>query len=148
MRAPFQVFAIPYRLIHGSPVFCVFHRADMDRWQFIAGGGEDDETPLEAAKRETAEEGGVSGQSWIELKSLAYIPAEVIQERHRRNWPKDTYVIPNYPFAFACEEDIRLSHEHRDCVWLGYEEAAEKLSWESDRIALYELRCRLEAGEG
>ena len=30
-------------------MYCVFHRADHDQWQFIAGGGEDNETPLAAA---------------------------------------------------------------------------------------------------
>ncbi len=59
MRAAFQILAIPYRIIGGAPFYCVFHRADFDQWQFIAGGGEDDETPLEAAKREALEEGGV-----------------------------------------------------------------------------------------
>ena len=55
MRAAFQILAIPYRIIDGTPRYCVFHRADHDKWQFIAGGGEDAETPLEAAKRETLE---------------------------------------------------------------------------------------------
>lgn len=50
MRAPFQILAIPYQIVDGSPKYCVFHRADHDQWQFIAGGGEDNETPLEAAK--------------------------------------------------------------------------------------------------
>ena len=41
MRAPFQILAIPYQIVDGSPLYCVFHRADHDQWQFIAGGGED-----------------------------------------------------------------------------------------------------------
>ena len=49
MRAPFQILAIPYRIVDGTPMYCVFHRADHDQWQFIAGGGEDNETPLAAA---------------------------------------------------------------------------------------------------
>lgn len=52
MRAPFQILAIPYKIIDGLPLYCVFHRADFDQWQFIAGGGEDDEMPLQAAIRE------------------------------------------------------------------------------------------------
>lgn len=59
MRAPFQILAIPYKIINSSPLYCVFHRADFDQWQFIAGGGEDDESPVQAAKREISEEGGV-----------------------------------------------------------------------------------------
>ncbi len=57
MRAPFQIRAIPYRMINESLMYCVFHRADFDQWQFIAGGGENNETPLEAAKREAIEKG-------------------------------------------------------------------------------------------
>ena len=83
MRAPFQILAIPYQIIDGSPRYCVVHRADHDQWQFIAGGGEDNETPLEAAKRETVEEGGVQADKWIELKSLSYIPVPIISEKRR-----------------------------------------------------------------
>ena len=48
------------RIVDGTPMYCVFHRADHDQWQFIAGGGEDNEIPLAAAERETFEEGGVN----------------------------------------------------------------------------------------
>lgn len=147
MRAPFQVLAIPYRVIDDTPVFCIFHRADHDQWQFIAGGGEDDETPLEAAKRETAEESGAASPEWIALKSLSYIPAAVIREEHRRSWDKGTYVIPEYTFGFACKEDITISHEHTEYVWMTYEEAIKKLKWDSNRTALYELNCRLVGNE-
>ena len=78
MRAPFQILAIPYRIVDGTPMYCVFHRADHDQWQFIAGGGEDNETPLAAAKRETFEEGGVHSTQWLGLKSLSYIPVTII----------------------------------------------------------------------
>ena len=70
MRAPFQILAIPYRIINGSPLYCAFHRADFDQWQFIAGGGEDDESPVQAALREISEEGGVIACNIIELKSM------------------------------------------------------------------------------
>lgn len=143
MRAPFQILAIPYQIIDGSPRYCVFHRADHDQWQFIAGGGEDNETPLEAAKRETVEEGGVQADKWIELKNLSYIPVTIISEKRRQHWNKDTHVIPEYTFGFECKEDIQLSHEHTECVWLTYEEANQKLKWDSNRTALYELNCRL-----
>ena len=141
MRAPFQILAIPYRFIDGSPKYCVFHRADHDQWQFIAGGGEDNETPFEAAKRETFEEGGVQSDKWMELKSLAYIPVTIISEKHRQHWDKHTYVIPEHAFGFECREDIQLSHEHTECVWLTYDEVNRKLKWDSNRTAVYELYC-------
>ena len=83
MRAAFQILVIPYRIMDNSPLYCVFHRADLDQWQFIAGGGEEDETPLEAANRETFEESGVQPDKWVALKSLSYIPAAAVSDRVR-----------------------------------------------------------------
>ena len=143
MRAAFQILAIPYRIIDDTPIYCVFHRADHDQWQFIAGGGEDNESPIEAAKREILEEGGVKVSKLTELKSLAYIPVIIISEKYRQHWNKDTYVIPEYSFSFECQEDMRLSHEHTECVWLTYDEANQKLKWDSNRTALFELNCRI-----
>ena len=146
MRAPFQVLAIPYRVVDGKPIYCVFCRADHDQWQFISGGGEDDETPHEAVKREICEEGGVMEAVVTALKSMAYIPAFVFPKHHLYGWPKDTYVIPEYVFAFECTGDIVLSHEHTAFRWLPYEEARDILKWDSNRTALYELHCRLTEG--
>ncbi len=143
MRAPFQILAIPYRMVDGALKYCVFHRSDCDEWQFIAGGGEDAETPLEAAKREAFEEGGVRSDAWIELKSMSYLPVTAISEKCRRHWSEDTYVIPEYSFGFECRDDIKISREHAECVWLTYDEAMKKLKWDSNRTALYELNCRL-----
>ena len=143
MRAPFQILAIPYRLVDNRTEYCVFHRADLDQWQFIAGGGENAETPWEAAKRETLEEGGVRSEHWIALDSLAYVPAMVISEKHRQHWSRDIYVIPEDAFGFECTAEIELSEEHTECVWLSYEEASGKLQWDSNRTALFELNCIL-----
>ena len=56
MRAPLQVLALPYRWTDSDLEFCIFLRRRHDTWQFISGGGEDDETPLETVKREVEEE--------------------------------------------------------------------------------------------
>jgi dihydroneopterin triphosphate diphosphatase len=144
MRAPFQILAIPYRIIDGTLMFCVMHRSDADWWQFIAGGGEDSETPIEAAKREMFEEAGVTVKNILQLTFMAYVPTDCFAEHHRKNWPADTYIIPEYCFAFECDSNIALSHEHTECAWLTYDEACKTLKWDSNRTALYELKCRLE----
>lgn len=143
MRAPFQILAIPYKITDGTPSYCVFHRADHDQWQFVAGGGEDDETPAEAARREAYEECGSRSDKWTELTSLAYIPAAVISAPRRAHWDKDVYVIPEYAFAFECESDVTLSDEHDEFLWFPFDEALKKLLWDSNRTALYELNARL-----
>ncbi len=102
MRAPFQILAIPYRTVDGILYYCVLHRSDHNQWQFIAGGGEDDETPLEAAKRETWEESGIQAENMMELTSLSYLPITIIKESYRQHWDKNMYVIPEYTFGFEC----------------------------------------------
>jgi dATP pyrophosphohydrolase len=63
MRAPFQILAIPYRL-KPNLQYCVLHRSDIDQYQFVASGGEDDEKPIEAATREISEETSVKAGDW------------------------------------------------------------------------------------
>ena len=143
MRAPFQILAIPFKRVDGDLKYCVFHRADHDQWQFLSGGGEDEETPEEAAKREISEESGLSTAELIPLRSMCFIPTEIFPKRYLENWSSDTYVIPEFAFAFECRDAIRLSQEHLECAWLSCEEAKARLKWDSNRTALYELDCRL-----
>ena len=109
MRAPFQILAIPYKIIGDLPLYCVFHRADFDQWQFIAGGGEDDEMPLQAAIREIYEEVGINADNILELKAMCYIPTDIFPKKYLYNWAEDTYVGPEYTFLFNCNESIKLS---------------------------------------
>ena len=78
MRAPYQILAIPYKRTP-ELLFCVFRRADCDQCRFVAGGGEEDETPPEAAVREMKEETGVTATSVISLVSAAYLPANAVK---------------------------------------------------------------------
>ncbi len=143
MRAPLQILAIPYKIVDGSPLYCLLRRSDSEYWQFIAGGGEDDETPLEAARREIFEESGVKADNIMQLTSMCYVQIDIFRKRYLYNWPKDMYVVPEYAFGFECNDDIVLSHEHTECLWLTYDEARSKCKWDSNRTALYELNCIL-----
>ena len=59
-RAKYQVLVIPYHIENGNVKYCIFKRHDMKVWQFIAGGGEDeDETIIISAKREAYEEANI-----------------------------------------------------------------------------------------
>ena len=147
MRAPFQILAIPYR-VKPDLRYCVLHRSDSDQYQFVAGGGEDDEKPMEAAAREICEETSVRKAHIIPLTSMAYIPADVISKEHRDLWPPDTIVIPEYAFGFECDAEIALSDEHTGFAWMTCDEAIARLTWDSNKTALYELDRRLLKGDG
>jgi dATP pyrophosphohydrolase len=141
-RAPFNVLAIPYRLVGDDYQYAVFHRQSCPMWQFVAGGGEDGETPIEAAQRETLEEAGVDGGvSWIRLDSTASVPRTAFPGAP---WPANVYVIPEYCFAVDVEDrELRLSCEHDKVEWLDYSVARDRLTWDSNRTAMWELRERL-----
>ena len=109
----------------------------------MAGGGEDDEQPIEAAAREIYEETSIKAGHIVPLTSMAYIPANVISKKHRDLWSPDTIVIPEYTFGFECDSKIVLSNEHNGFEWLTYDEAITRLTWDSNKTALYELNCRL-----
>ena len=143
MREPYQILSIPYRIVDGTPLFCIFRRADSSYWQFIAGGGENGETPIEAAKRETFEEIGVEPKNIQQLTCIAQVPAGVIAENKRQHWDKNTFVIPEYSFAFECDLEPTLSNEHTEYKWLTYDEARKLLKWDSNKIAMYEINCQL-----
>ena len=147
-RQPLQVIVIPFREREGGEYeFAVFHRADASMWQFIAGGAEDDETAEQAARREAAEEAGIPGGArLIRLDSRASVPRTAFGPTE--HWPEDLLVVPEYSFAVdATGQELALSQEHDKVSWLSFEEAARVLTWESNRVALWELNERLKADQ-
>lgn len=146
MRAPFQILAVPYRFIKGELRFCVFRRTGSDVWQFVAGGGENNEKPIQAAQREIKEETGVTAEKLTELKSVAFVPTEIVAENIRTHWDKNIFVIPEYSFAFECNADPTISREHSEYKWLPYNDVRKLLKWDSNKVAMYEIMCRLNSG--
>lgn len=145
-RAPFQVLVIPFDDT-GSLRVAVLRRADMDVWQFVAGGGEEGESPLQAALRESLEEIGAEGAALYPLDTCCSMPASIIRPERRSHWPARTLVIPEYAFALRMQpEALRLSREHTQAVWLSPPEAARLLCYDSNRTALEELALRLARG--
>ncbi len=143
MRAPFQVLVFPYRRTGDGFEFAAFHRADMQGvWQGIAGGGEDEEVPIEAAIRETTEEAGLpSSLAFVTLASSTTIPVEWVGGFH---WGGEVLVIPEYTFGVDVgAHEIRLSDEHTEFRWSDHKTIAEILTWDSNRSALWELNWRL-----
>jgi len=130
----------------GAYEFALFRRADTTDvcWQGIAGGGEDDETPEAAARREAFEEAGIAKDGpLLPLDSRAMIPVQAICGFL---WGQDVLVIPEFCFGIAIGAgtgELRLSGEHRECRWAPYEPARDLLRWDSNRVALWELNHRL-----
>ena len=145
-RAPFQVIVFPYRkTVVGSYEYAIFFRHTPrygDFWQAISGGGEDDETPLQAARREANEEGGLLlDTKFIQLESMVTLPAP---QAAGMLWGPEVLVVPEYAFGSdAIGQEIVLSAEHTEYRWVDYETAQQLLRFDSNKNALWELDYRL-----
>jgi dATP pyrophosphohydrolase len=143
-RAPFQVLVLPYRRrSDGVYEFAIFRRADADIWQGLAGGGEDDETPEQAARREGLEEAGIPLDAlYRALDARASVPVTAFRDSHR--WGEAVYVIPEHAFGVDVgDRPLRLSVEHTEVRWVHSAEAQRLVRFDSNRVALWELHQKL-----
>jgi dATP pyrophosphohydrolase len=143
-RAPFQILVYPYRQIaDGTFEYALLKRSDAEYWQAVAGGGENGETPIQTARRETWEETGISQVSpFLQLDTVLPIP--VTEFRDSYLWENTVYVIPQYCFGvWAREQKIVLSREHTGYRWLQYQDAYRLMRYEGNKIALWELDRKL-----
>ncbi|MBE7003883.1 MAG: NUDIX pyrophosphatase [Ruminococcaceae bacterium] len=146
-RAKYQVLVIPFVRQKSDVLYCVFRRRDMaDVWQFIAGGGEDeDAAPLAAALREASEEAGIrEPRQLVALESVCSIPTECFPKA-RAVWGEACLVIPEYAFAAELWDTtgIKLSAEHTEYRWVNYQDAVDMLRYDSNKTALWELDNKL-----
>ena len=142
-RAPFQVLVLPYVEDKERIAYAVFRRADAGYWQFIAGGGEGDEQPIQAARREAWEEAGIpETASMFRLDSTNTVP--VMELAGRLLWGPHTLVVPEYTFGVCVPDtDLKISAEHSEYQWLDYQTCRSMLRWDSNRNALLELNDRI-----
>ena len=143
-ESPFQVLIFPYRQTGDSEFeYAILRRADEGYWHAVAGGGEGDETALEAAKRETREETGLpENSSFLQLETVSSVPVTEFKDSHL--WSDDLYVIPQYFFGvMAGERQIVLSLEHTEVRWVSFAEAQRLLRYDDNKTALWELDRKL-----
>ena len=143
MRKPKQVLVFLYRKNEDENYeYCIFYRKRLKFWQGISGGVEDDESLIETVKREVYEETGVRVNDIYQLSTVSSIP--VVDVMGEFFWGNDVYVVPEYSFGVSLENyDIHLSSEHKEYKWCLFEEAYEKLKFDSNKTALWELNQRL-----
>jgi len=147
-RAKYQVLVIPYFIEKNIVKYCIFYRGDMNIWQFIAGGGEEEDTSaLITAKREAYEEANIDIDcKYIALDTQSSIPTYCFKDA-RKNWGEACLVIPEYSFAVMLEKtNLTLSHEHTKYEWVDYETAVKRLKYDSNRTALWELESKIKLG--
>ena len=98
-------------------------------WDFVKGKVEKNETPHETAKRETREETGIANIEFIDgfAESVEYDFRFKKENIHKK-------VI--FFLAKTDEKNIKLSHEHNDYIWLEYNDALKKTTFENAKNVL------------
>ena len=145
MRLPYQTLTILYKKSNNKILYAIFYRNSHPIWQFISGGGEDNETPFETVIREIKEETllTIERKRVKQLDSRTTIP--VLNITGRYTWGPDVYVIPEYAFSVEIirDDNIHLSNEHKEYKWVEYDEAMNKLKYDSNKTALWELNEKI-----
>ena len=145
MRLPYQTLTILYKKSNNKILYAIFYRNSHPIWQFISGGGEDNETPFETVIREIKEETllTIERKRVKQLDSRTTIP--VLNITGRYTWGPDVYVIPEYAFSVEIirDDNIQLSNEHKEYKWVEYDEAMNKLKYDSNKTALWELNEKI-----
>ncbi|MEX6015028.1 NUDIX hydrolase [Mammaliicoccus sciuri] len=144
MRSTYNILGIPYYYKNGTAYYCILKREDMKVWQFIAGGGENIEPPIETAKREIKEEIDYNPDLIEKLDTMGSVSVEYFKD-FKNLWKDGLYVIPIYTFFFELPtKDIKLSKEHTEYQWVTYNKAYKELYFDLDKTALWEVSKRLE----
>jgi dATP pyrophosphohydrolase len=149
VRQPVQVVVFPFRVTASGPEYAILRRADDGCWQGIAGGVEDGEDLVTAARRETAEEAGLAGASPLYKLDMVSGVAKTMFAASQY-WPGELYIVIKHHFAMDVTRSpasVVLSHEHSEFRWVPYAEAFAALRYDDDKTALWELDARLRAGD-
>ena len=106
-------------------------------WDFVKGKMEKGETPHETALRETNEETGISDVEFIDgfEEEIEYYFYANNQEIHKK-------VI--FFLGKTKTLEIILSHEHLDYIWLEFNNALEKTTYENAKDLLKKSKIFLE----
>ena len=105
-------------------------------WDFVKGKMEKDESTHETAVRETKEETGIEDISFLEN----------FEEWIDYNFQYQGELVQKKVVFFLAEtktKEIEISHEHLDYIWMDYNTAMEKTTFDNARTVLTRAQALL-----
>ena len=106
-------------------------------WECIHGHIDQNETPVQAARRELAEEAG------FETPRLYNLSRVDLFYSHRLDY---VALIPAFVAVVDPDAEFRLSEEHDEGAWLRLAQARERVSWPRLRRGLEDAEALLGSG--
>ena len=136
-KIPISILVIIYT--KNKDVLILKKNNDKDMWQSVTGSLNENEEPVEAAKREVFEETGLSTKNLIDCNKQYMFE---IYEMWRHKY--DDGVTHNTEHVFLLElenkVDIKIdSNEHTQYEWINRVKAAEKVFSHTNRQAIFDL---------
>ncbi len=121
-------------------------------WNFVKGHTEKGETEEETMRRETMEETGISDLKIISdfCDSNSYFYRAYGEEKEKRKKSGQKTLIAKkavYLLAQTKSENVKLSDEHIDYIWLPFEEAERRLTYKSSQKTLKKAKTFLEKSD-
>jgi len=122
-------FILVYPQDDGTPLYLLLQYRD-NHWGFPKGKIDPGETKEQAAFRELEEETGLKSAA-IFPNFLGNVSYSFIDYDH-----VETHKTAFYFLAQADSKTIKLSHEHKNYIWLPYAQALEKLTHDNTQTVL------------
>lgn len=145
-----KIFNLSFEKSVGAVIFRINEVGDREflllrylagHWGFPKGHVEKGETEEETLRREVEEEAGITGINILPRfkEKIRYIyRANGNEKEERERDGKKINVIKKVVFYIAqtTESDVRISSEHTEFEWLGYEEALARITYANSRRIL------------
>jgi len=120
MRQEYSAGVVPYRLREGKLEYLLVQHTH-GHWEFPKGKIDPGETIRQAALRELVEETGVTATLHDGFEdTMAY---QYSNKRGQRIYKQVHFFV-----GLVGSGEVRISHEHADITWLGYEDAWQQLT--------------------
>jgi bis(5'-nucleosidyl)-tetraphosphatase len=124
-----------FRNESGEKLFLLLHYPS-GHWDFIKGKIEKNESPKEAALREASEETGITDIEFIDgyEERIQYV-----FQHERRTIRKEVVFF----LAKTRSSDVVISNEHLDFVWLKFDEALNRITYQNAKNLLLKSKSLL-----
>lgn len=119
-----------YRNPDGKIEYLLLNKNETDYWNFPKGHIEKGEKEIDTIKREIQEETGIDKLDIItgfKSKQVYYFRVNQETSRQKSNLGELIFKIDNIYLAEVFSKEIKISSEHRNFIWLPYDEALEKV---------------------
>ena len=136
-KIPISILVIIYT--KNKDVLILKKNNDKDMWQSVTGSLNENEEPIEAAKREVFEETGLNTKNLIDCNKQYVFE---IYEMWRHKYEDGVTHNTEHVFLLELDDkvDIKIdSNEHMQYEWITRVKAAEKVFSHTNRQAIFDL---------